>query len=551
MTRCIFSAFPLNIDDKPRSEKMNEDVNLNDSPVLHILVVGFHHQLGSEVQFVYPEFPFKNAEKSLPIPWKPLLHLALPDGAHNFEDDYVFFKLPCIEASHMTRSGNVFGVACFQQIASKDLKVKEDDVTRAFVQKSVVIISKMPLFGFIVSKLSLVTQAYFSEKDFSQTTILKDTFKGLNQSLLSTKPSNAVIHIGLSLKELVMKFQEKILILFKLLMLEHKVVMWGSSAGLVSKSILSLLSLFPDLLKTDIEETFEADKEGNHTPKDEYGLPMDLFDEEYVFHPYLSLQQMHALKSETVKGYLIGASNILYRHQNQVQWDCFVDLETSEITITDSSLFEAVSLTTEDLRFTNFILSTVDEFDDESGIAWDGSDDWIRIQFKYYILCLLSSVAPEKGNFSHINRQFNEKFISRWKTAKNFKTWCRTRHPGLEDIHLGHPFEGSLTISDIRLRMRSRLGSVTLSDESREKIGAAVQKTGQAVGMALSSAKTALTSWKGWLTGIVQEINDEMSANSKNIEFVNSNEQEVSPSSPSKELSHGMSISEDERTGKR
>ncbi len=67
--------------------------------------------------------------------------------------------------------------------------------------------------------------------------------------------------------------------------------------------------------------------------------------------------------------------------------------------------------------------------------------------------------------------------------------------------------------------------------------------------MAFNSAKTALNSWKGWFTGIVQEINDEMNTNSRNIDFVNSNEQEVSPSN--NEFSYGMTISNRERTGRK
>ncbi len=39
-----------------------------------------------QVEFVYPAFTTENLEKGLPVPWNPLLHLALPDGAHNFDE---------------------------------------------------------------------------------------------------------------------------------------------------------------------------------------------------------------------------------------------------------------------------------------------------------------------------------------------------------------------------------------------------------------------------------------------------------------------------------
>ena len=61
----------------------------------------------------------------------------------------------------------------------------------------------------------------------------------------------------------------------------------------------------------------------------------------------------------------------------------------------------------------------------------------------------------------------------------------------------------------------------------------------------MNSAKNAISSWRGWFSGIVQEINDEMQANSVNLELVNSNDEEIDGTS--EELSHGMIIRE--RTG--
>ncbi|GAB0184208.1 late secretory pathway protein AVL9 [Grus japonensis] len=58
-------------------------------PVLHIVVVGFHHKKGCQVEFSYP--PLKPGEghdsHSLPEEWKYLPFLALPDGAHNYQED--------------------------------------------------------------------------------------------------------------------------------------------------------------------------------------------------------------------------------------------------------------------------------------------------------------------------------------------------------------------------------------------------------------------------------------------------------------------------------
>ena len=69
-------------------------------------------------------------------------------------------------------------------------------------------------------------------------------------------------------------------------------------------------------------------------------------------------------------------------------------------------------------------------------------------------------------------------------------------------------------------------------------------------GEALSSAKNAITSWRSWFSGIVEEINEEMQGNSMNVEFAvkNSNSREVD--SNSEELEHGMLIREEKDKAK-
>ena len=61
-------------------------------------------------------------------------------------------------------------------------------------------------------------------------------------------------------------------------------------------------------------------------------------------------------------------------------------------------------------------------------------------------------------------------------------------------------------------------------------------------GGALSSARNAITSWRGWFAGLVEEINEEMQGSKVNVEFVNSNETELDGDSA--ELNQGMFIRE-------
>ena len=61
--------------------------------------------------------------------------------------------------------GYYYGVSCFRQLKSSLVKTEES--TRAYVQKAVVILSSMPLYGLFYNKLELTTHAYFNQQDFS------------------------------------------------------------------------------------------------------------------------------------------------------------------------------------------------------------------------------------------------------------------------------------------------------------------------------------------------------------------------------------------------
>lgn len=56
-------------------------------------------------------------------------------------------------------------------------------MTRGTVQKSVCVLSNVPLFGHIQVKMELITHAYFDEGDFSKVSLLQDTYYHLNSCL--------------------------------------------------------------------------------------------------------------------------------------------------------------------------------------------------------------------------------------------------------------------------------------------------------------------------------------------------------------------------------
>lgn len=232
--------------------------------VLHVMVVGFHHKKGCQIDYCYPPMRWHQptsaevspsadavatdgvdqpdaAEKietagaglpepegrpgelgdcgQLPPLWRTLPSVALPDGAHNFDRDTIYFHLP-----HPSRpERTVYGISCYRQMPADRLKQRPDEVTRTTVQKSVVVLSELPLYGLIAVKCEMITHAYFGECDFSQVACLRELYANLNGLLGEQLLATSEVFLGLSPRDLVLSFSHKVLVLFKLVLLEKKV----------------------------------------------------------------------------------------------------------------------------------------------------------------------------------------------------------------------------------------------------------------------------------------------------------------------------------------
>lgn len=69
-------------------------------------------------------------------------------------------------------------------------------MTRGTVQKSVCVLSTLPLYGHIQVKMQLITHAYFDEGDFSKVSLLEDTFRHLNACMSSDKQVPPQVFVG-------------------------------------------------------------------------------------------------------------------------------------------------------------------------------------------------------------------------------------------------------------------------------------------------------------------------------------------------------------------
>lgn len=92
-----------------------------------------------------------------------------------------------------------------------------------------------------------------------------------------------------------------------------------------------------------------------------------------------------------MSGCLVGATNFLFKQKRSL-FDVIVELETSKIEIVNLDLRKQLHLSTEDLRFADAVLKsalTSGEHANGSKSDLEAGDEWIREQFKLYILHLM------------------------------------------------------------------------------------------------------------------------------------------------------------------
>lgn len=178
-----------------------------------------------------------------------------------------------------------------------------------------------------------------------------------------------------------------------------------------------------------------------------WNAPLPLFTNGTLCLPYLSLPYLDLLSDPSVNGYLVGTSNILFRQKRQLM-DVFIDIENSTIEAHDPELRRQISLTTEDLRFIDFVVRHV-QFPKEDA---EGSEAWIKRQFQGYMLAMLRTVFLSTENSKEIEH-FNSNFIAAWKQTDGYISWTndpKSSEFNFEDIQSGHPFAGTLSVNDIK-----------------------------------------------------------------------------------------------------
>lgn len=252
-----------------------------------------------------------------------------------------------------------------------------------------------------------------------------------------------------------------------------------------------LLNEQKDSLKRDASADIitEASVQSNmlhlaHLNIENCGMPLQIFTKGYLCLPYLSLPYMDLLNDINVRGYIVGATNVLFKQKRQL-YDILIDIDNMRIECQDLELRKLLHLSTEDLRFADYIVKHVSEERHDvflDGVGWEGGDEWIRAQFRIYLLCLLRTSllqglydvrAIEAAVFvsfitslflclhnyflslegSRELDHFGASFMSAWRETHNYKIWFSGMRSGILEVNPGHPFAGQLSVADMKLRL--------------------------------------------------------------------------------------------------
>ena len=125
------------------------------------------------------------------------------------------------------------------------------------------------------------------------------------------------------------------------------------------------------------------------------GHPLQVFEKTSFFQPYVPLQQMDQLTTNTTSCFLAGTSNAIFTTHRQCATDVVAHVATGQLEIINSNINSIINLSTPDKKFIDDIVVMVEnswedgDHENAGSFGFSGSDDDIRAKFEHYVTQLL------------------------------------------------------------------------------------------------------------------------------------------------------------------
>ena len=309
--------------------------NLN-KPILFIAIISFHHKKGSIIEYTYPSkedllknnedlnFLIENTEKTkenlLDDLFFQLTCVCLPDGIHASNRDTQFFIIQDYKYP-------LFGISCYEQIKSFRDDTLEN--TRFSIQKSICIISYLPFYSSLYSKLSISVEAFFNQESLQDKQIIDELYNNYRFDKNMNYNISDMTFIFAS-RKLLCFTKEKIFMILKMILLEKKILVFSTVSGNVCSFIYNLISLIPGQIVFNFQNSQPILHYLNNLEM--YGFPLKIFNEEYKLFPLVTLFDIDKIESKYTN-YLMGTTNqlLLDNAINKKKFDLVINIDNEKI----------------------------------------------------------------------------------------------------------------------------------------------------------------------------------------------------------------------------
>ena len=328
--------YNINIIQKNKSFYYYDPFPSLQSPILLIALISFHHKKGSIIEYSFPpkESLHKNSnisylienknisiEKFVEDLFQKLTYICLPDGIHCTKSDTQFFII-------QDYNYPLYGISCYEQIKSQ----RDDTIenTRNFIQKSLCILTIVPLYSPLYAKLSVTLETFFNQTSLKDKNIINDLYQNFfldGETNFRLDEMNFVF----ASRKLLCFTKEKIFLILKMILLEKRILIFSNISGNVCSFLYNLLVLNPGQILFNLKNGNDIKNYLKHLKF--YGLPLKIFHENYKIYPLVSLYEIDQIEQEKNVNYIMGTTNQLIWNETfeKKKVDLMINIDKMEI----------------------------------------------------------------------------------------------------------------------------------------------------------------------------------------------------------------------------
>ena len=315
---------------------INAKENNNNDQILFLALITFHHKQGGVVECTFPpkekiissgkldELVDKNNEKVnskelvLDFILNILVNNCLIDGIHLVDTDSNFFFIHDLNRI-------IYCLSYYVQKKTDDNENKiEDDFQeniRGCIQKSICIVSTLPLFGNILTyenyytHISTQMNLYMNQKSLNDKSALIDIYNKLEKEFHQEQKWMFNLRKAFSI------LKNDLLIILKLILLEKRIIVFSQIPSNVSLVIMTFLSFLLSNGKSCFEE--------------QNGTPLKLFHQNYLIYPLFTLFDLDPLlekiKNNNNINFIIGTTNNLIATNKKLNYSCLINIDEQKV----------------------------------------------------------------------------------------------------------------------------------------------------------------------------------------------------------------------------